>query len=135
MTQASTDSYLPDTEDSVEAVDFSAAPKPQTFRLRIELMDEGSHRYMLADTGNRKIKIRCYAAGGGENAMHANLKRRQERSCFAQRGGGGDEQSLIPKHGIQNETKGWFVVCVVDRSVRKHISRSIRLHRFGFIFL
>jgi len=72
MTQASTDSYLPDTEDSVEAVEFSAAPQPQTFRLRIELMDEGSHRYMLADTGNMKIKIRCYAAGGGENAMHAH---------------------------------------------------------------
>ena len=36
------------------------------------LLDEGSFRHLLADTGNLQIKIRCYAAGGGENAMHAH---------------------------------------------------------------
>ncbi len=45
---------------------------PDFFKLRIQLMDQGSFRHMLADTGNLKIKIRCYAAGNGENAMHAH---------------------------------------------------------------
>ena len=45
---------------------------PDFFKLRIQLMDQGSFRHMLADTGTLKIKIRCYAAGNGENAMHAH---------------------------------------------------------------
>lgn len=72
MTQSSLHGGLPDPDDAVQALGHSTATQPQTFRLRIELMDEGSHRYMLAETGNMKIKIRCYAAGGGENAMHAH---------------------------------------------------------------
>lgn len=46
---------------------------PDFFKLRIQLMDQGSFRHMLADTGNMKIKIRCYATGNGENAMHAHF--------------------------------------------------------------
>jgi mannose-6-phosphate isomerase-like protein (cupin superfamily) len=46
--------------------------EPDFFKLRIQLMDQGSFRHMLADTGNLKIKIRCYAANNGENAMHAH---------------------------------------------------------------
>jgi mannose-6-phosphate isomerase-like protein (cupin superfamily) len=55
-----------------ELVDFSKTPAAEVFKLRIQLLDEGSRSDMLTDTGNMKIKIRCYAAGGGENAMHAH---------------------------------------------------------------
>lgn len=55
-----------------ELVDFSKTPAAELFKLRIQLLDEGSRSDMLTDTGNMKIKIRCYAAGGGENAMHAH---------------------------------------------------------------
>jgi mannose-6-phosphate isomerase-like protein (cupin superfamily) len=55
-----------------EPVDFSKTPAAEVFKLRIQLLDEGSRSDMLTDTGNLKIKIRCYAAGGGENAMHAH---------------------------------------------------------------
>jgi mannose-6-phosphate isomerase-like protein (cupin superfamily) len=55
-----------------DLVDFSKTPSPETFNLRIQLLDEGSRSHILSDTGNLNIKIRCYAAGGGENAMHAH---------------------------------------------------------------
>lgn len=63
---------MADPDDGSLEVDFSETPPPEFFKLRIELMDEGSHRRVLADTGNLQLKIRCYAAGGGENAMHAH---------------------------------------------------------------
>lgn len=73
MTEAvTTRGRMADPKDDRPLVDYSAAPPPDFFRLRVELMDEGSHRRLLADTGNLQIKIRCYAAGGGENAMHAH---------------------------------------------------------------
>lgn len=63
---------MADPETAGPVVDFSKAPPPDFFKLKIQLLDEGSFRLMLADTGNLQIKIRCYAAGGGENAMHAH---------------------------------------------------------------
>ncbi len=57
---------------AASALEQTTGPSLDFFRLRIELLDEGSFRRMLADTGNLKIKIRCYAAGGGENALHAH---------------------------------------------------------------
>lgn len=55
-----------------DLVDFAKTPAPDIFKLRIQLLDEGSRSDMLTDTGNMKIKIRCYAPQGGENAMHAH---------------------------------------------------------------
>jgi mannose-6-phosphate isomerase-like protein (cupin superfamily) len=63
---------MADPAQGGELVDFSKTPPAETFKLRIQLLDEGSRSDMLSDTGNLKIKIRCYAAGGGENAMHAH---------------------------------------------------------------
>jgi mannose-6-phosphate isomerase-like protein (cupin superfamily) len=63
---------MADPEDGGELVDYSKSPPPDFFKLKIQLLDEGSFRHTLADTGNLQIKIRCYAAGGGENAMHAH---------------------------------------------------------------
>jgi len=71
-TGLSTRGRMADPARSGELVDFSQTPSPETFKLRIQLLDEGSRSEMLSDTGNLKIKIRCYAAGGGENAMHAH---------------------------------------------------------------
>ncbi|MGE5538493.1 MAG: cupin domain-containing protein [Gemmatimonas sp.] len=68
----STHGRMADPAIGGELVDFSETPAPETFKLRIQLLDEGSRSIMLGDTGNLKIKIRCYAAGGGENAMHAH---------------------------------------------------------------
>lgn len=68
----STRGRMADPAKGGELVDFSKTPAPETFKLRIQLLDEGSRSIMLTDTGNMKIKIRCYAAGGGENAMHAH---------------------------------------------------------------
>jgi mannose-6-phosphate isomerase-like protein (cupin superfamily) len=71
-TSLSTHGRMADPAQGGELVDFSKTPSPETFKLRIQLLDEGSRSEMLSDTGNLKIKIRCYAAGGGENAMHAH---------------------------------------------------------------
>lgn len=71
-TSLSTRGRMADPAAGGELVDFSKTPSAETFKLRIQLLDEGSRSIMLTDTGNMKIKIRCYAAGGGENAMHAH---------------------------------------------------------------
>jgi mannose-6-phosphate isomerase-like protein (cupin superfamily) len=71
-TSLSTRGRMADPAQGGELVDFSKTPPAETFKLRIQLLDEGSRSEMLSDTGNLKIKIRCYAAGGGENAMHAH---------------------------------------------------------------
>lgn len=71
-TSLSTRGRMADPAQGGELVDFSKTPPAETFKLRIQLLDEGSRSDMLSDTGNLKIKIRCYAAGGGENAMHAH---------------------------------------------------------------
>ena len=36
------------------------------------MLFRSSRSEMLTNTGNLQIKIRCYAAGGGENAMHSH---------------------------------------------------------------
>lgn len=71
-TQLSTRGRMADPASGGDLVDFSKTPPPELFKLRIQLLDQGSRSEMLTDTGNMKIKIRCYAAGGGENAMHAH---------------------------------------------------------------
>lgn len=54
------------------APDVANAPKADRFRLRAQLLDEGSQSWTLAETGHFQMKIRCYAPKGGENAMHAH---------------------------------------------------------------
>jgi mannose-6-phosphate isomerase-like protein (cupin superfamily) len=71
-TQLSTRGRMADPSAGGELIDFSQTPAPEIFRLRIQLLDQGSRSEMLSNTGNMQIKIRCYAAGGGENAMHAH---------------------------------------------------------------
>jgi mannose-6-phosphate isomerase-like protein (cupin superfamily) len=58
--------------ESGNLIDFSKTPAPDIFKLKIQLLDEGSRSDLLTDTGNMQIKIRCYAPGGGENAMHSH---------------------------------------------------------------
>ena len=54
------------------AVDLENAPKAETFRLRIELLEKGSRTRLLARTDNLWMQIRCYSPYEGENAMHAH---------------------------------------------------------------
>ena len=51
-----------------------AAPtevKPEVYRLRTPLMQQGRSDITLAQTENMTVRIKCYAAGG-ENALHAH---------------------------------------------------------------
>jgi mannose-6-phosphate isomerase-like protein (cupin superfamily) len=52
--------------------DLDKAPKPDPFRLRAQLVDEGSKSWLLGETENMQIKIRVYSPNGGENTMHAH---------------------------------------------------------------
>jgi len=85
-------------------VDVSKTPAPDIFKLRIQLLDEGSRSDLLTDTGNMKIKIRCYASGGGENAMHAHHN--QDHSFIVLQGQArfygpqGEVHDLIRNQGI-----------------------------------
>lgn len=54
------------------AVDLDKTPKPERFKLRAQLLDEGSKSWVLGETENMQLKIRVYSAHGGENAMHAH---------------------------------------------------------------
>ncbi len=67
-----THSRMADPMDGRQVMDFSNSAPEDFFKLKIQLLDEGGVSLLLADTGNLQIKIRCYAAGGSENAMHAH---------------------------------------------------------------
>lgn len=100
----STRGRMADPEDGGQALDLTNSPPPDFFKLKIQLLDEGSFRLMLADTGNLQIKIRCYAAGGGENAMHAHHG--QDHSFIVLMGKArffgprGEERELVRNEGV-----------------------------------
>ena len=73
-TQLSTRGRMADPQGGGDLVDFSKTPAPEVFKLRIQLLDEGSRSEMLTNTGNLQIKIRCYAAGGGADGACGGVR-------------------------------------------------------------
>jgi len=136
---------MADPEDGGPEVDFSITPPPQVFKLRIELMDEGSHRRVLADTGNLELKIRCYAVGGGENAMHAHHG--QDHSFIILQGRAryfgpqGEERELARNEGIMLPAGCYYcfencgdeplVVLRIESTTKDGGDRGVRLGLHG----
>ncbi len=136
---------MADPADGRPEVDFSMSPPPEFFKLRIELMDEGSHRRVLADTGNLQLKIRCYAVGGGENALHAHHG--QDHSFIILQGRAryygprGEERELVRNEGImlpagcyycfENAGDEPLVVLRIESITKGGEDRDVRLGAHG----
>ena len=136
---------MADPVEGGEMVDFSDTPSPDFFKLKIQLLDEGSFRHLLADTGNLQIKIRCYASGGGENAMHAHHG--QDHSFIVLMGRArffrphGEERLLERNEGImlpsgcyycfENAGDEPLVVLRIESITRDESDGSIRLGLHG----
>lgn len=48
---------------------IEASPKPQFFKLRAQLLDEGRDQHVVAETENMEVRLKVYASGG-ENGLH-----------------------------------------------------------------
>ena len=45
------------------------SPKPQFFKLRAQLLDQGRDQHVVAETDNMEARVKVYASGG-ENGLH-----------------------------------------------------------------
>ena len=50
------------------------APKAEILDLKIQLVSEGHHKHVLAQTDMSSFNVHCYAPKGGENGMHAHME-------------------------------------------------------------
>lgn len=50
------------------------APKAEVLDLKIQLVSEGHHKHVLAQTDMSSFNVHCYAPKGGENGMHAHME-------------------------------------------------------------
>ena len=48
---------------------IDASPKPQFFKLRAQLLEQGRDQHVVAETDNMEVRVKVYASGG-ENGLH-----------------------------------------------------------------
>lgn len=48
---------------------IASSPKPQFFKLRAQLLDQGRDQHVVAETDNMEVRVKVYASGG-ENGLH-----------------------------------------------------------------
>ena len=49
------------------------APKAEILDLKIQLVERGHHKHVLAQTDMTSFNVHCYAPKGGENGLHAHM--------------------------------------------------------------